>query len=303
MENQILFSYRVTKEEDGQMVKKVLQKHFPFSRRLLRMCKKEGLVTVNGKPKYLTARVRFGDRIDLHFANIPHQTIDPEPINFTIIYEDQDFIVVDKPPGLVVHPTKGYPNGTLVNGLAYYFLKNKKKSSIHPVHRLDKDTSGIVVVAKHPFAHSFLARELEKKRYQRFYYAIVSGVIQKDEGMIAAPIGMAPGSQIKRRIEKDQAGKPAITYFTVCERLSNATLVKLELKTGRTHQIRVHMASMGHPLVGDRLYGDPNDPFPRQALHAAEVKLIHPRSKKWMEWKSFFPEDIMKLYSQLRMIK
>ena len=303
MENSVLFTHQVTREEDGQMVRKVIQKYFPFSKRLIRMCKKEGLITVNGKPRFLTARVRCGDRIQLHAAAPNTQAIRPEPIDFSIIDEDQDLIVVDKPPGLVVHPTKGYPNGTLVNGLAYYFKKNKDLSSIHPVHRLDKDTSGIMVIAKHPFAHSFLARQFEKKRYQRSYFAVVSGMIEQDQGVIDAPIGMDPGSQLKRRVEKDEKGKPAVTHFMVCERFPHATLVKVKLLTGRTHQIRVHMASIGHPLVGDRLYGDPNDPFPRQALHASKVKLLHPRKKKWVEWESFFPEDIMKLCSKLRMIK
>jgi len=303
MENSILFSHRVTNEEDGLMVKQVIQRHFPFSRRLLRMCVKEGLITVNGEQRYLTSRVHSGERIELHVVDQANSAIRPEPIEFTVLYEDQDLIVIDKPPGLVVHPTKGYPSGTLVNGLAYYFMQNQDQSSIHPVHRLDKDTSGLMVIAKHPFAHSFLAREFAKKRYQRIYYAIVAGVIQEEQGVIAAPIGMDPNSQIKRRIETGRAGKPAITHFSVYERLQGATFVKLQLQTGRTHQIRVHMASIGHPLIGDHLYGDPNDPFPRQALHAAKVKLLHPRKKKWVQWESFFPRDIMKLYAELRMIK
>lgn len=301
MRDQILFSHQVSSEEDGQMLQQILQKQFSFSRRMIRKYKQKRLVTVNGRFIYFTARVRRGDRIEIRSEHGHRGSIVPEPIHFSVIYEDQDLVIVDKPPGLVVHPTKGYPNRTLVNGLAYYFSQKNEAVSVHPVNRLDKDTSGLMVVAKHPFAHSFLAREFQKKRVQRSYLAIVSGVVPKNSGTIDAPIGIERGNSMKRKVVEN--GKPAITHFSICERLHQATLVKLQLKTGRTHQIRVHMASIGHPLIGDRLYGDSSDrSFPRQALHASEIRLFHPREKRWMEWKSFFPEDIMKLYHELRII-
>lgn len=303
MDDRILFSYQVSREEDGQMLQKILQKHFPFSRRLIRKYKQKQLITVNGEVIYFTARVHHGDQVEIRWESSHRHSITPEPIDLAIIYEDQDLIVVDKPPGLVVHPTKGYPNGTLANGLVYYFLQKKERASVHPVNRLDKDTSGIMVVAKHPFAHSFLAKEFVKKRFRRSYFAIVSGIIQQDHGTIHAPIGIEQGNPIKRKVQSDEAAKSAITHYAVCERLDQATFVRLQLETGRTHQIRVHMAYIGHPLRGDHLYGDPDDAFPRQALHASEIKLLHPREKKWYQWKSFFPEDIMKLYHKLRMIK
>lgn len=302
MKGRVLFSHRVTREEDGQMLQQVLKRHFPFSRTLIRKYKQKQLITVNRAFRYFTARVHSGDWIEIFSGPSSTNGMIREPMDLAIVYEDQDLIVLDKPPGVVVHPTRGYVTGTIANGLAHYFLEKNECSSIHPINRLDKDTSGLMVVAKHPFAHSFLAREFTKKQYQRFYLAIVSGMIYNDQGTINAPIGLEQGSSIRRVISNEEGGKPATTHYVVCERLNQATLVKLQLETGRTHQIRVHMASIGHPLRGDHLYGDPHDSFPRQALHACEVKLFHPRQKKWVQWTSFFPKDIMKLYHELRMI-
>lgn len=303
MEKQILFSYQVTEQEQDKMLKQILQGRFAFSRNMIRRCKHKGLVTVNGKVIYYTARLTKGDQIDVYKEEPRETSIIPEPMDLKIIYEDLDLLVLDKPPGVVVHPTRGHPTGTILNGVAAYFHQKGEQASVHLVNRLDKDTSGLMVIAKHPFAHSFLAKQLQKKQYIRTYLAIVDGVMKEERGTIDVPIGLAPHSGIQRMVRADAEGKSAVTHYTVCERLHGATMIKLQLETGRTHQIRVHLAHLGHPLLGDQLYGEPLDHgIARQALHASQIELIHPREKNQKKWSAFFPEDIMKLYHRLRII-
>lgn len=303
MQAAVLFSHTVTTEQSGKMLKQLLHERWGFSQSMIRKCKHQGLVHVNGELMYYTARVVAGDQIEVYYQ-ASGVAIAPELVDLHIVYEDQDLLVLEKPPGQVVHPTKGHPTGTMANGIAHYFAQQAHPGSIHFVNRLDKDTSGLMVVAKHPHAHAFLAREIAQKRYQRTYLALVHGVITADQGTIDASIRLADESMIKRIVSDDPTSKHAVTHYTVMERFAEATMLRLQLETGRTHQIRVHLAHLGHPLIGDTLYGaPPDDQMPRQALHAAELSLLHPRERTWKKWQSFFPPDIMKRVHVLRMMK
>jgi 23S rRNA pseudouridine1911/1915/1917 synthase len=216
------------------------------------------------------------------------------------VYEDEDLIVIDKPPGLVVHPTRGYPDGTLANGLMYYWRQQGKSYRFHPVTRLDKDTSGLMVIAKHAYAHAFLAQQMEKKRYERIYLAIAEGIINPDKGSISLPIGFHPENPFARAVVHGEGGAKAVTHYEVLEHYSSASLVRLRLETGRTHQIRVHLSAIGHPLIGDSLYGKESPWISRQALHATYLRFFHPRMRIWLEWESPLPEDMRQVIARLK---
>jgi 23S rRNA pseudouridine1911/1915/1917 synthase len=300
MENKATFHHVVTAEEDGAMLQQVLKNRFRFSRRFLRKLRGNRLVTVNGEFRFFSSRVAEGDRIEVHLPVDETAHIPPEPVEFGVIYEDDDLIVIDKPPGLVVHPTRGHLSGTLANGLMHYWAERGESHAMRPVTRLDKDTSGLLVVAKHAYTHAFLAAQMAEKRYRRVYLAVVHGRVEKESGRIDMPIGLDEDSKIYRIVK--EGGAPAVTRFEVVERFCDATLLRLELETGRTHQIRVHLSHLGHPIIGDDLYGDGNDRhlIPRQALHASYLCLFHPRKREWMEWEAPLPQDMSRLLSLLR---
>ncbi|SFJ46127.1 RluA family pseudouridine synthase [Thermoflavimicrobium dichotomicum] len=301
-ESQPTFFYQVEEKENGKMLRQVLESRFRFSKRMMRKLKAHQLVTVNGEVIYLTSRVKTGDQIVVRMMEeeLPEH-IEPQPVDFRIVYEDEDIVVVDKPPGLVVHPTRGHPDHTLANGLFYHWQQQGQTHKMRPVTRLDKDTSGLMVVAKHAYAHAFLAEQMAKKRYQRMYLAVVHGQMEQDTGTVEAPIGLHPEVATARRVDFED-GDPAITHYQVVQRYSNATLVRLQLETGRTHQIRVHLSWLGYPIIGDSLYGTGNDMHlvSRQALHATYLRLYHPRLQEWKEWDSPLPEDIQDCIRKLQ---
>lgn len=294
-----MFEHVVNLQEDGKMLHQVLKNRFKFSRRMMSRLKMNRLVTVNGEVIYYTARVHQGDLISIQFLVEEADYIPPQPVEFTVIYEDEDLIVVDKPPGLVVHPTKGYPDHTLANGLVHYWLERGETHKVRPVTRLDKNTSGLMVVGKHAYTHAYLAEQMAEKRYQREYLAWVHHQIVEDEGTIDDPIGMDLTQTIYRSVSEE--GAPAITHFRVMKRWKDATLVRLQLETGRTHQIRVHLSARGYPIIGDDMYGTKEDQhlLTRQALHATYLRLYHPRHRKWMEWESPIPQDLENLMRDL----
>jgi 23S rRNA pseudouridine1911/1915/1917 synthase len=296
----------------GDRIDQVMAKLFPdFSRSRISDWIKQGRATVDGefwKPK---ARVAGGELLELSAIVESHTEAIPQAIPLDVVYEDDHLIVINKPAGLVVHPAAGNHDGTLLNGLLFHCpeLKNLPRGGI--VHRLDKDTSGLMVVARSEKAHKSLVEQLQERTMGREYQAIVSGVMTGG-GCIDEPIGRHPTVRIKMAVH--HAGKPAVTHYRVAERFTAHTLLDVKLETGRTHQIRVHLSYIHYPLVGDRVYaGRTKIPagvseelkqvirtFPRQALHARRLELVHPDSGKPCSWEVPLPADMEQLLSALR---
>lgn len=259
-------------------------------------------VLVNNKIAKGKYKIKEGDNI--HIERVEPKTLEvvPEDISLEILYEDEDVIVVNKPQDMVVHPAPGNYSGTLVNALLYHCTDlSGINGVIRPgiVHRIDKDTSGILVVAKNDFAHNALAEQLKEHSMNRIYIALCEGNLKEDTLIINKPIGRNPKNRLKMGVVAD--GKEAKTHVFVKERFKEHTLVQCKLETGRTHQIRVHMASIGHPLVGDPLYGFKKQKFnlQGQVLHAYLLGFIHPRTKEYMEFKSEIPEYFRELLKKI----
>ncbi len=284
----------------GQRFDAALAQALPqFSRSRLRSWIEAGRVLVDGTPADATRKVRGGEAVVVEAAPDPQETaFAPEAIGLSIVHEDDTLIVIDKPAGLVVHPGSGNWEGTLLNALLHHApaLAGVPRAGI--VHRLDKDTSGLLVVAKTLSAQTALVRQLQARTVKREYVALATGDIVR-AGIVDAPIGRHPTRRTTMAVV--DGGKPARTHFDVVERFGGATLLTCRLETGRTHQIRVHLASIGHPLVGDPAYGrKATIPFARQALHAARLGLTHPGSGKAREWTSALPADFAALLALLR---
>ncbi|VHG97468.1 ribosomal large subunit pseudouridine synthase D [Streptococcus pyogenes] len=286
----------------GQRLDKALADLSPLSRGQANDQIKQGLVLVNGQQKKAKYTVQAGDVICFELPKEEVLEYQAQNIPLDIIYEDDALAIINKPQGMVVHPSAGHPSGTMVNALMYHI---KDLSSINGVvrpgivHRIDKDTSGLLMVAKTDAAHQALAEELKAKKSLRKYLAIVHGNLQNDRGMIEAPIGRSEKDRKKQAVTAK--GKEAVTRFTVLERFGDYSLVELQLETGRTHQIRVHMAYIGHPVAGDPLYG------PRktlsghgQFLHAKTLGLTHPMTGKEMIFTVEAPEIFQKVLKLLR---
>ena len=260
-------------------------------------------VKVNDKVKKSKYKLKLKDEISIEKSEPVELQVEAEDIPLDIVYEDSDIIVVNKPQNMVVHPAPGNYNGTLVNGLLHHCTDlSGINGVIRPgiVHRIDKDTSGILVVAKNDNAHNSLAAQLKDHSMKRTYYAIVEGIIKEDEGTVRTQIGRHPVERIKMAVVKE--GKEAITNYRVIERFKNHTLVECRLETGRTHQIRVHMSHLHHPLVGDLVYGHKKQRFKLQgqALHAKNLGLIHPTTGEYMEFDSKLPKYFEEVLDKLR---
>ncbi|HAK43348.1 MAG TPA: RNA pseudouridine synthase [Clostridium sp.] len=260
-------------------------------------------VKVNNQIKKSNYKLRIKDEVQVEIAEPVELQVKAEDIPLDIVYEDSDVVVINKPQDMVVHPAPGNYTGTLVNGLLHHC---KDLSGINGVirpgivHRIDKDTSGILVVAKNDKAHNSLAAQLKDHSMKRTYYAIVEGIVKEDEGTVITNIGRHPVERIKMAVVKD--GKEAITNYKVIERFKSNTLVECRLETGRTHQIRVHMAHLHHPLIGDQVYGYKKQRFKLQgqALHAKNLGFIHPTTGKYMEFDSQLPEYFQEILDKLR---
>ncbi|OUO48459.1 RNA pseudouridine synthase [Megasphaera sp. An286] len=267
-------------------------RHFGVSSTLRRRIKRNGVCTVNGQIASTTQFVYEGDvvRVDLPQVN----SFSPEPIPLSIAYEDDYLLVVDKPAGLLMHPTAAVRQGTLANAVAYYYEQSRQHCSYHPMHRLDKNTSGLCMIAKEPQVQS----QFDKKEtaYKRLYMALTEGRFPSPFATVRSPIGRCPDSIITRQVMA--GGKPAHTDFTCLAAGDAYSLVSVCLHTGRTHQIRVHSAYLGYPLVGDDLYGGSRALMTRQALHAYAMQFVHPMTGQLISVNSPLPADMARLVSQ-----
>ncbi len=264
----------------------------------------DGKVTVNGKNIKSNYRLREKDIIDIEIPDPEPLDIEAEDISLNILYEDSDVIVIDKPQGMVVHPAPGHYSGTVVNALMYHCKDSLSgiNGCMRPgiVHRIDMNTSGIIVAAKSDAAHKSLAVQFAEHSINRRYRAIVVGNIKEDTITVDKPIGRNPRDRKKMAVV--EGGKRAVTHFTVLERFGKYTYIEASLETGRTHQIRVHMAYSGHPLLGDNIYGSEKQPYKLmgQVLHAGVLGFVHPATGEYMEFKSEVPEYFEKLLERFR---
>ncbi|MDO5406186.1 MAG: RluA family pseudouridine synthase [Eubacteriales bacterium] len=276
-----------------------------LSRSYLQKILKDGGVKVGGKVVKSNYKVVSGDTISLEVPDAVEPEIAAEPMDLDILYEDPDIILINKPKGMVVHPAAGHYTGTLVNGLMYHCRGDLSgiNGVMRPgiVHRIDMDTTGVLIVCKNDKAHNDIAEQLKVHSITRKYYAIVHGVLKEDDGTVNAPIGRHPVDRKKMSIN-EKNGKEAVTHYHVLRRFRRFTLVECQLETGRTHQIRVHMASIGHPLLGDQVYGPAKCPFAGlqgQTLHAGVLGIRHPSTGEYMEFAAPLPEYFENLIKKL----
>lgn len=294
-------------DEAGERIDKFLSDELSDrSRSFLQKLVKEQYVKVNDRPVKASYRLILGDTVSISFPEPEKPDIAAEDIPLDILYEDNDIIIINKPKQMVVHPAPGHYSGTLVNALLYHCQGNLSgiNGSLRPgiVHRIDMDTTGSLVVCKNDTAHQSLSAQLKEHSIQRVYEAIVHGILKEDTGCIDAPIGRHP-TERKKMSTQTRNGREALTHYRVLERLGAFTHIQCRLETGRTHQIRVHMASIGHPLLGDTVYGPKKCPFPKligQTLHADTLGFIHPGTGEYMEVHAPLPEYFTGLLDRLR---
>jgi 23S rRNA pseudouridine1911/1915/1917 synthase len=269
--------HRIGADEAGLTVQEVATGKLGVSRRMIQRLTRSRGITLNRKPAQLSRKVAAGDLLGIRTSDQDESGLAPVEIPLAIVYEDDDLLVIDKPAGLLVHPVAPHHLRTLAHGIAHHFQRQNLQAKVRPVHRLDRDTSGLILIAKSAFAHQHLDRQLRERTLRRGYLALVLGTVEPDRGEIDAPIGRQTGSPALREV--NAAGDDAVTRYEVVERLRKATAVALNLETGRTHQIRVHMRHVGHPLLGDAQYGGPRIAgLSRQALHAWKLELDQPRT-------------------------
>lgn len=299
--------YTVPEEESGSRLDQFLTKKQPdISRSFLQKKIKEGKVLVNDKKAKAGLKLTNGDHIILYHEPPKELSIEPENIPLDILYEDEDIIVINKPKQMVVHPAPGHYSGTIVNALLYHCKDSLSgiNGVLRPgiVHRIDQDTTGAIVVCKNDYAHNFIASQLKEHSISRTYHAIVHNHLKEEQGTIESTIGRHPVDR-KKMAMNVKNGKHAVTHYIVLDPLNNKyTYIQCNLETGRTHQIRVHMASIGHPILGDSVYGPAKCPFhlQGQTLHAKTLGFIHPRTKKYIEFDAPLPEYFKKLLTTLK---
>ena len=299
-------------EDRGTRLDKFLSEHLELTRSAIERLLEEGAVTITGGSAAKNYRLRGGEAIQVEIADPVPDEAQPENIPLDIVYEDSDIIVINKPAGMVVHPAAGNLNGTLVNALLYHCgdslsgVGGVARPGI--VHRIDKDTSGLLVVAKHDAAHNALSEQLKTHTVSRIYVAIALGNFKEEGGTVNKPIARHPVDRKRMAIAKRGEGREAVTHYTVLERFGAFTLVECRLETGRTHQIRVHLSSLGHPLLGDPVYGGDGTAFQArhkahftgQCLHARALSLIHPRTGEQMTFEAPLPPEFDTVLALIR---
>ena len=297
------YEHIVTQEETGLTINQILRQNYKFSSRFRTKMKYQSLVDLNGSPAPGYLRPEAGDVIGVR---LPEEKSDftPENIPLDIIYEDDDLILINKQPGIIVHPTKGHPEHTIANAVMYYMQESGQVFKVRFANRIDMDTTGIIIVAKNANAQNDLANQMRHNSVIKRYKALVEGIIEEDHFTIDLPIGRPDQISIQRTV-MEEGGKDALTEVSVLERFYSEefgphTLVEVILHTGRTHQIRVHLSHIGHVIAGDELYGGRTDLIPRQALHAFHIEFTHPATGEYMTFETDLPDDIKEAIGKCR---
>ena len=305
-------SFQIDKRQAGSRLDQALQQLLPdYSRSKMQQWIQLGFVCINGEPCKPRQKVFSGDLVDLDVPEVDVISDQPQAIEFEILHQDEDIFVVNKPADLVVHPAAGHWDGTLVNGLLAHDPRLQQLPRAGIVHRLDKDTTGVMVVARNLSAHHWLVEQLQARRVKREYIAITRGVVTAGRTI---ETGIGRHAQNRKKMSVQNGGKPAITHFQVARKFAHHSLVRVQLETGRTHQIRVHMAHINYPLLGDSMYGgrqrvpagvdaalaEAIQGFTRQALHAERLSFEHPRSRELVSFEAALPDDLASLLEALK---
>ncbi|MDF2520509.1 MAG: pseudouridylate synthase [Clostridia bacterium] len=269
-----------------------------YSSRKIKSLLKNKSILINNKTAYWDNTVKKGDVLVIDLTEAGRDSTLPEEMDIAVVYEDEYFLAVNKPAGIIVHPTPNHPTGTLANGIKNYLIRKNLDIPIRFANRIDMDTSGLVVVAKSGEAHAALSARLDESDSRKYYLAVAEGEVSPFSGTIDKPIGIDKENPIRRAVSED--GQRSITEYEVMEQYKEAALLRLKLITGRTHQIRVHLSSIGHPLLGDRLYEGSTELIERQALHAYELIFTHPFTQRVIELQAPLPEDISALIDRLK---
>ena len=276
-------------------IKQILKNVYQMSDRLILKLKNHKKIFVNGKCVHINYQINLNDKLEVYIDFIEdNSNIIPIKMDLDTLYEDEYMLILNKPSGLPVHPSMLHFDSSLSNGVKFYFDSIGLKKKIRPVNRLDKDTSGIVIFAKNEYIQESLVKQMKSNKFNKNYIAIINGTLRKKNGIINLPISRKSDSIIEREVNKN--GDTAITEYYVIKEYNNMSLLYITLKTGRTHQIRVHFSYIGHPIVGDSLYGKPSPLINRQALHSCKISFFHPITNEHLIIESNIPQDILNVF-------
>lgn len=291
-----VLEYNISQEDSGKSIKDFLQEQGFSRQNLVELKKIPESILLNDVWEYVTCKLAEGDTLRIQIKEEESsEKIPPVELSFPVVYEDEDIIVINKPANMPIHPSLNNYDNTLGNAAAYYFMQQGKPFIFRCINRLDRDTTGLTILAKHMVSCSMLQSDMVERKISREYLAIVEGVFENTEGTIDAPIGRKEGSTIERIIDYEK-GERAVTHYRVLQQKEKVAMLALKLETGRTHQIRVHTTSIGHPLVGDFLYNPQNKDLGRQALHAWKLSFAHPITKEILNMEAPLPEDMERFW-------